>query len=322
MPLISIITPVHNGEPYLSQCIESVLAQSYHNWEFIIVNNQSTDRTLEIAQSYQQEESRITIINTSELLSALENHNFAVKQMSADSQYCKILHADDWLYPECLAEMVTLAISKASIGVVGAYSMAGKTMRCRGLNKDLKIITGIEVGRLSLLGEFYPFFSPSSTLLRADLIRNRPFFYNPEKLHADVELMYEILPGCDFGFVHQVLTGIRIHEDSETSKSAKPLNTILWSNFDLFIRFAHDFLDKNEFDTRLKALIVKYYEFLANGFWEGRDKTFWQYHRKGLSLSGQPLNHSKLFFAIISVLLFQPKPTIKKLIKRFGFFRN
>lgn len=51
-PLVSILTPVYNGEEYLAECIESVLGQTYQNWEYCIVNNCSTDRTLEIANGY------------------------------------------------------------------------------------------------------------------------------------------------------------------------------------------------------------------------------------------------------------------------------
>jgi glycosyltransferase involved in cell wall biosynthesis len=49
-PLVSILTPVYNGEKYLAECIRSVLAQTYQNWEYTIVNNCSTDKTLEIAK--------------------------------------------------------------------------------------------------------------------------------------------------------------------------------------------------------------------------------------------------------------------------------
>ena len=50
LPLVSIVTPAYNEEKYLSTCIESVLAQTYSNWDYMIVNNCSADRTLAIAQ--------------------------------------------------------------------------------------------------------------------------------------------------------------------------------------------------------------------------------------------------------------------------------
>ena len=48
-PLVSVVTPVYNGEASLAKCIDSVLAQTYRNFEYLIVNNCSTDRSLEIA---------------------------------------------------------------------------------------------------------------------------------------------------------------------------------------------------------------------------------------------------------------------------------
>ena len=51
-PLVSVLTPVYNGEAYVRECIESVIAQTYTNWEYIIVNNCSRDRTLELASEY------------------------------------------------------------------------------------------------------------------------------------------------------------------------------------------------------------------------------------------------------------------------------
>ena len=55
-PLVTVLTPVYNGEDFLAQCIESILAQDYRNFEYIIVNNCSKDRTLEIAQSYAEKD--------------------------------------------------------------------------------------------------------------------------------------------------------------------------------------------------------------------------------------------------------------------------
>src|SRR5437868_10080618 len=120
-PLVSVITPVYNGEKYLAVCIESVLAQTYQNWEYVIVNNCSTDRSLEIAQAYAQQDARIRVHNNREFLKAMPNWNHALRQMATESAYCKIVHADDWLFPECLARMVEVAAAHPTVGIVSAY---------------------------------------------------------------------------------------------------------------------------------------------------------------------------------------------------------
>ena len=58
-PLVSIITPFYNTEQYIAECIESVLAQTYAHWEYILVNNQSTDASRTIAEQYARKDSRI-----------------------------------------------------------------------------------------------------------------------------------------------------------------------------------------------------------------------------------------------------------------------
>src|SRR5262245_30217543 len=72
-PLVSVLTPVHNEEPFLRECIESVLNQTYINWEYIIVNNCSTDRTLDIAQEYAAKDPRVRIHNNIAFLPQLRN---------------------------------------------------------------------------------------------------------------------------------------------------------------------------------------------------------------------------------------------------------
>src|SRR5579862_8074133 len=92
-PLVSIVTPVYNGAEYLSECIESILAQTYQNWDYTIVDNRSTDRSLEIARRYAQNDSRIRVHSNQEFLSVIANHNAALRQISSNSKYCKLVFA-------------------------------------------------------------------------------------------------------------------------------------------------------------------------------------------------------------------------------------
>ena len=61
--LISIVIPVYNVEKYLSRCIESILNQTYKNWEAVFVNDGSIDNSLEILKDYQKKDERIKVID-------------------------------------------------------------------------------------------------------------------------------------------------------------------------------------------------------------------------------------------------------------------
>src|SRR5258705_8030198 len=105
-PLVSVVTPFHNTAPYLAQCIESVLAQTYSNFEYILADNCSTDASREIAASYARQDSRIRLIPYRELVPQVPNYNRALREISPNSRYCKIVQADDSIFRDCLISMV------------------------------------------------------------------------------------------------------------------------------------------------------------------------------------------------------------------------
>lgn len=319
--LVSIVTPVYNGEAYLSECIESVLAQTYENFEYIIVNNCSTDRTLEIAEQYSEADPRIIIYSTEKLITALENHNFIFSKISTESHFCKIVHADDLLYPECIQSMLDVAVGHPNIGVIGSYSLFGKKLEGDGLPFEENVFSGREVGRSCLLGITYPFISPTSIMIRSDLIRKRDKFYG-EELHGDLDAMYQLLQEADFGFVHQVLTYIRVHANSATSTMAKPLNTLIWSNLHLHVQYGQKFLNDGEFKARLNVRLSKYYGFLAMCFIEGRNREFWAYHKSGLERVGYPLSYWRLTVVIFAEFICKPKASLRRFAHRLKFRRK
>ena len=104
-PLVSVVTPFHNTASFLAECIESVLAQSYQNWEFTIVNNCSADDTLGVCLKYAAIDRRIRVVNNPSFLKIIENHNRTLSYVSAEAKYCKVLFADDWLFPTCIEEL-------------------------------------------------------------------------------------------------------------------------------------------------------------------------------------------------------------------------
>jgi glycosyltransferase involved in cell wall biosynthesis len=321
-PLVSIVTPVYNGELYLRECIESVLAQTYSCWEYIIVNNCSADRTLTIAQEYAQRDPRIRISSNDTLLDIISNHNKAFSLISPASAYCKVVSADDWLFPECIDRMVALALSHPTIGIVGSYQLSGGTekwyLRTYGLPYRSTVIPGREIGRKQLLGKLDVLGNPTSSLYRSDLVRSSGSFYPNSSAEADVSACFKYLRDTDFGFVHQVISFERLHHDRITTTS-QAFNAYVGSKLNDLSTYGSSYLTAAEISARTQALLDDYYNFLAISAVNFRDREFWKYHRKRLEEAGHPFDRGRLAKAVcmkLADLVFNPKETVERVLRR------
>jgi glycosyltransferase involved in cell wall biosynthesis len=225
-PRVSIVTPVYNNAAHLAESIESVLAQTYRNFDLTIVNNCSTDGSGEIARHYASKHALVRVHDNPHFLGAIANHNASLRMISPDCKYCKIVFADDWIYPECLERMVRLAEEHSSVGIVGAYALEGRNVICTGIPHTSIVMKGSDVCRQHLLDRMYVFGSANSLLYRADLVRAHDPFFNEANIHADTEACFALLRNCDFGFVHQVLTATRIRAGSLNMESLRPMARI------------------------------------------------------------------------------------------------
>lgn len=316
-PLVSIVTPFYNTAEYLEECIESVLAQLYDNWEYILVNNCSTDGSLEIAQKYAGQESKIRVLNNNTFLSQIQNYNHALKQISSQSKYCKIVQADDWIFPECIMKMVEVAEDNSKVGIVSAYQLAENRVQLDGLSYKNKVFDGHDLCRLYLLKGQWHFGTPTSLLYRSDAVRNKSTFYNELSLYEDTEACYEILQKYDFGFVHQVLTFIRTENDSISSR-VQDFEYIL-HKLVLINKYGHIYLNNDEYDKCFKTIEHNYYRFLAKNILLKRGNNFLQYHKKGLQTINYRLNRFKLsmyFPLVIMDYVLNPKRTFEILIRK------
>lgn len=302
-PLVSVVTPVYNGEKYLRECIESVLAQTFGNFEFIIANNCSKDQTLAIAQSYAKDDPRIRVIDSTDFVGAIENSNRALQWMNDQSVYCKVLHADDWMFPDCLEKMVALAEAHPNVGVVASYVLSGRKVQCDGLPYTDSVLSGQDICKDRLLGGPYLFGSPSSILIRSEIVRGRVPFYPQDSLHVDVAVLFEILKDWDFGFVHQVLTYTRLHEESRTSTIAKKLNTNRLEGLGMLTRYGPDFLSQEELQRACSERLRTYYEALVRQHLRLLDPAFRDYQRQALDQIGYRFSPAELARAAGRLLL-------------------
>jgi glycosyltransferase involved in cell wall biosynthesis len=295
-PFVSIVTPLYNTEKYLPECIESVLSQTYSNWEYIIVNNCSTDKSSKIAESYAHKDNRIKIHHNEKFLNIIPNWNHAIYQISPQSKYCKVVHADDWLFPECIDRMVEVAEKNPSVGIVGSYRLDENRINCDGLPYTKNFFSGKYICRRSLLGKGYLFGSPTTILYKSKLIwENRPF-YNEEFFHADNEVCYRVLEKYDFGYVHQVLSYTRRHNETNTNL-ARRLNSYELEGLMILQRYGPVYLDEDELEQRIKWKMKNYYRFIGSSLFKKRDKEFWQYHFSQRRKIGQPISITRLLMS-------------------------
>ena len=280
-PLVSVVTPVYNGAAHLREAIASVLAQTYGHWEYVIVDNHSTDATANIIQEYAAQDERIRTITNSKTLPIMENWNVGVSAISPDAQYFRLLCADDTMMPTALEKMVALAVENPTVGVVASLRERGDIIQGRGISPEREVFSGREIVRQYLLGKNEALMA-TSNLIRTDLVRRRKPFYSTHLLHADTEALIDILRDCDYGFIHEILAFIRVHEDSMTSKVATKQQTRLYEYLEFMINFGPYYFEQKELNAAIRKHCLWYYRVILKNWLLGRDKNVNKKHLEQL----------------------------------------
>lgn len=288
-PIVSVVTPFHNTSAYLGQCIESVLAQTFRGFEYILVDNCSTDGSGKIAETYARLDSRIRVIKRNSLLSQVQNYNSALTEVSPSCRYVKIVQADDFIFPACIELMAGVFERSNSIGLVSSYWLKGSQLRGSGFPHTTDTLPGKEVVRRYLRTGLWVFGSPTAVMYRSSLIEKEKPFYNESHLHEDTEKCMELLEHWDFGFSHQVLSFSR--SDNESISSA--VRAFCPEDLDRYIvvqRYAERFLPSGESLALRQSSKRNYYRVLAKSAFRLRRAGFWNYHKRGLETLREPID--------------------------------
>ena len=118
-PLVSIITPSYNSEKYISETIESVLDQTYQEWEMIIVDDLSSDDSLQIIEHYAKKDSRIKVIRSKQNMGPAHARNRAIKE--AKGRYIAFLDSDDVWFPKKLEKQIQFLTENNLVITYSAY---------------------------------------------------------------------------------------------------------------------------------------------------------------------------------------------------------
>jgi glycosyltransferase involved in cell wall biosynthesis len=301
LPLVCVLTPVHNAGEYLAECIESVLSQTYSNWHYIIVDNCSTDDSLKIAQGYADKDPRIRVLSTERQLGTYSSHNDIVRRLVPESKYCKIIFAEDWIYPNCIAEMVRLAEEHPTIGLVGAYTMDGRAVLWQGPPHSINPIPGKDVCRGLLMGGPYVLGSMTSLLIRSDLIRKSDNFFEEQSPHREIGACFDVLRESDYGYIHQILSFSRPGKRTTEAFTGEVGTCALGSVIDC-LKYGPVFLDAAEYPRQLRRVRWDYHRVLATNLF-GRSKQCWRFHQERLAAAGSRIDWNLLVFCVLLKVL-------------------
>jgi hypothetical protein len=144
------------------------------------------------------------------------------------------------------------------------------------------VMPGREVVRRALVDDLWVTGSPTSVLLRADLVRARSEFFDESVWHADTDAAYRVLMGSDLGFVHQVLTFTRLHPAALTSFSYR-VDTYVPQNLRMVLRYGPALLPPDGYRAMMRRELLAYSWFLSKqaarpARWS--DGAFHDYHRR------------------------------------------
>lgn len=233
-PLISVVMPAHNAQKYISSAIESILNQTFKEFELIIVNDLSTDKTLNKIKSFSKNDSRVKIMNNNTRLDIATSLNIGISL--ASSNIIVRMDADDISLPNRLELQYKVINSSKNIAVVGAN------------------IIIMDIDENEIAKRNYP---TSSKKLKDCLFKYSPFAhpvvcfrknlfeevggYNPKYSPTeDLDLWFRLGRKYEFRSIPKPLLKYRLHGKSSSHGALKDLEILVFKiRFDAIIKYGY-----------------------------------------------------------------------------------
>ncbi len=214
IPLLSVIMPVYNGEKYLSESIESILGQTLSEFEFIIIDDGSTDTSVDIIQEYAKKDNRIYLVENKVNQGLVASLNKGIEL--SHGQYIARMDQDDISLPERFETQMNFFILNPDIGILGSsvqiidkYGKAGEVWNFPETHDLVKWELCFRC----------PIVHPSVMIQKRLLLKNR---YRKEwEIAEDYELWVRMVWKSKITTLPNVLLKLRKHPTNNTSRYSK-----------------------------------------------------------------------------------------------------
>ncbi|RXK88723.1 glycosyltransferase family 2 protein [Chlorobaculum sp. 24CR] len=209
-PTVTVLMPVHNGERYLKEAIESILAQTFADFEFLVIDDGSTDRSRQIVESYGNP--RIVLVANADNRGTVHVLNQGIAL--AKGRYIARMDADDISLPERLERQVRFMDEHSEVGVSGAGM---RVLKKGKLKNTMMLPTGDQELKIQLL--FSTCLYHPTVIIRTELAKAHPY---PDNLVYTQDYNYwtRLAPLARFANIDEILLHFREHEGQISTRKA------------------------------------------------------------------------------------------------------
>lgn len=213
-PTVSVVMAVFNGEKYLCEAIDSILEQTFEGFEFVIIDDGSTDATPAILRHYKEVDHRVHIHVNAHNLGLTQSLNLGLRW--ARGRFIARMDADDISYPQRLARQLDFMSRHPDVDVVGSWVQ----ILCDGDSSDIWMPPSEHSDIIARLC-FYSVLYHPSVFIRRESSKGLPIAYDPCRRAAqDYDLWVRLAMdyGAKFANVPEVLLTRRLHGDAIGSR--------------------------------------------------------------------------------------------------------
>ncbi|MBW6442117.1 glycosyltransferase [Patescibacteria group bacterium] len=213
-PLVSVIMPAYNSEKYISEAIESILNQSFKDFEFIIIDDGSTDKTWEIIQEYAEKDERVVAVKNEKNLNNYACRNKGIK--ISKGKYIVWQDSDDISMSNRLEKQVDFMENNLEVGICGSF------MQIFTDEKDLNIrkYSTEDKDLRKDIFKYSPIAQPTA-IIRKECYEKVGYYDDSYDATQDLDMTFRIGNEFKLANIPEVLIRYRVHPNSVTYKKVK-----------------------------------------------------------------------------------------------------
>lgn len=273
MPEISVVVPVYKVEDYLHRCVDSILGQTYADFELILVDDGSPDTCGAICDEYAARDSRIRVIHQENGgLSAARNSGIDWVFANSDSRWFTFIDSDDWVHPQLLESLLSAAKKhNTQISVCGFAETAGENP---GVSPEELVSSRWEAEPFYREKFINATVAWGKLYSRSCIGENR---YPVGKLHEDEFLTYRLLfTQGEIAYVPAALYAYYVNPEGITRKKWNPRRLDAWEAYEQQIAFFEERNDKTMVRHRYRGYLENA---MVNLRYAEQDNTSGQYEQ-------------------------------------------